>query len=241
MQEQQKSFFAPGAILFVGFLIALAIFFERGVDTLVIPRIPERVAEEAPASVVDAAKEESGIAVSVSEDDDAVLGSPSAPITIIEFSDFQCPFCGVFARDIKPKLEETYILPGKVKLVYRDYPILGEESRLAAVAAECAGEQGKFWEYQDILYQNQRAENQGGFRTANLFSFAQKLSLDAVAFGSCLSSGTYDEEVAKDTADAQAAGVPGTPVFIIQGKLYAGISTFEGFQAIIEKELGAIR
>ena len=243
MQEQQKSFFVPGAILFVGFLIALAVFSQRSVTRAPFPHLAQSSEDKTSTSTESTsdATEQTGSVVSVSEDDDAVLGSPSASITLIEFSDFQCPFCAVFARDIKPKIEEKYILSGKVKLVYRDYPILGEESRIAAEAAECAGEQGKFWEYHDILYHNQRAENQGGFSVPNLADFAQKLSLDGATFETCLSSGKYDEEVAKDAADARVAQVPGTPAFIIQGKLYTGISTFEGFQAIIEKELGGIR
>src|SRR3990167_3005650 len=91
--------------------------------------------------------------------EDFVLGDQNAPVTIIEYGDYQCPFCGKFFKETEPTLRENYIKTGKVKFVYRDFAFLGQESLWAANAAQCAGEQGKFWEYHDYLYGNQNGEN----------------------------------------------------------------------------------
>ncbi len=104
-------------------------------------------------------------------------GSDSAPVVLIEYADFQCPFCGRFFRDTEMSLINDYVAQGKIKFVYRDFTFLGEESRWAAEAARCAGDQGKFWEYHDYLYNHQSGENQGAFSLDNLKSFAKTLGL----------------------------------------------------------------
>ena len=107
------------------------------------------------------------------------LGRADAPVTIDEYADFQCSGCGYFARSVEPEFRKQFIDTGKVKLVWHDFPWIGQESRQAAQAARCAGAQGKFWEYHDYLYQHQRGENQGQFSAENLRRFAGDVGLDA--------------------------------------------------------------
>lgn len=110
-------------------------------------------------------------------DKDFALGNPQAPITIIMYEDFQCPYCGRFFQDSEKSIRDSYVKDGTVKFIYRDFPFLGPESYKSAEAASCANEQGKFWEYHDYLYSHQMGENQGAFSDTNLKSFAGTLKL----------------------------------------------------------------
>ena len=169
----------------------------------------------------------------VSADDDPVKGSKDAPVTIIEFGDFQCPYCARFFTQTLPLIEENYIKTGKVKFVYRDYPLSFHQfAQTASEAAECADEQGKFWEYHNKIFENQQS-----LSIANLKKWALDLSLDGNKFDTCLDSGKYEEEVKKDFQEGSAAGVTGTPAFFINGILVTGAQPFENFKAIIEAEL----
>jgi len=171
--------------------------------------------------------------ITVSADDDPVKGSENAPVAIIEFSDFQCPYCGRFYSQTLPQIEEKYIKTGKVKFVYRDYPLSFHQfAQKASEAAECADEQGKFWEYHNKIFENQQS-----LSIANLKKWALDLSLDSNKFDTCLDSGKYEEEVEKDFQDGSVAGVTGTPAFFINGILLTGAQPFENFRAIIEVEL----
>lgn len=109
--------------------------------------------------------------------EDFILGSSEAPVTVIEYSDFQCPFCGKFFKETEQTLMDSYIKEGKIRFVHRDFAFLGNESTVAAEAARCAGDQGKFWEYHDYLYNHQNGENRGNFSNINLKSFANNLGL----------------------------------------------------------------
>src|SRR5262249_42570427 len=124
------------------------------------------------------------------------LGSGSAPVTIVEFSDFQCGFCRRFWAETLPKLKQTYIDEGKARFIYRHFAILGKHSEQAALAAECAAEQGKFWEYHDQLF-----KNQGGlaFTETKLRQYARDIGLTPGIFGSCLGTGKYREKVEGET------------------------------------------
>lgn len=170
-------------------------------------------------------------------DKDPVLGNPGAPVTIVEFGDFQCPFCGRFFKTTEQQIIEKYVKTGKVKFVYRDFAFLGQESEWAAEAAECANEQGKFWQYHDYLYNNQQGENGGAFSKDNLKIFAKNLGLNQAQFDSCLDSDKYLEEVRKDTEDGRNAGVNGTPTSFINGIVVNGAVPFSQFEEIIEAAL----
>ncbi len=166
-------------------------------------------------------------------DDDDVKGDKDAPVTIIEWSDFECPFCARFYRDTLPLIEEEYIKTGKVKLVFRDFPLsFHQNAQKAAEAAECAGEQGKFWEMHDLLFEN---GVEGGVTTFK--QYAKQLGLNTAKFNECLDSGAMASEVRKDTADGAAVGIQGTPGFLINGKLVSGAQPFSNFKQVIDAEL----
>jgi len=172
--------------------------------------------------------------VTASEDDDAVLGDPNAPVTIIEFSDYQCPFCSRFWAQTLPLLKSEYIDTGKVKFIYRDFPLtsIHPMAQSAAEATECVRDQGgdeAFWDYHDKIFGNQQL-----LSIANLNDWAQEQGYD---INECLSSGQFRSEVLKDTADAQAAGGRGTPYFVINGNALSGAQPFSAFQQVIESEL----
>jgi len=136
-------------------------------------------------------------------------------------------------------LKSRNIEDGTLRLEWRDFPYLGEESRRAAVAARAAQEQGRFWEYHDILYQNQKGENSGAFSDEDLVTFAEEAGLDVERFEEALESGEYDEVVEEDFREAQEAGIQGTPSFTINGRTLVGAQPVETFaQAIEEAQTG---
>lgn len=171
--------------------------------------------------------------VEVSIDDDAVLGDENAPVTIIEFSDYECPFCGRFYSETLGQIDDKYIKTGKVKLVYRDFPLsFHPNAQKAAEAAECAGEQGKYWEMHDKLFKNGVSGGIAGFK-----QYAKEIGFDSSKFDNCLDSGKMASEVQKDFNDGQSYGVQGTPAFFINGKLVSGAQPFSNFQQVIDGEL----
>ena len=167
--------------------------------------------------------------------DGPTKGSEKAPVTIIEFSDFQCSFCRKFWQTTLPLIEKKYIQTGKVKFVYRHFAILGKPSTAAAQAAECAGEQGKFWDYHDKLFSS--AGSPLAFTDGKLKGYAKELGLKSQAFNQCLDSGKHLKKVEDETATAAFLGARGTPAFLLNGKLFAGAQPFEVFEAAIEEEL----
>lgn len=188
---------------------------------------------EAGAGNPEAAAPQQPAVVDVSADDDPVKGDKKAPVTIIEFSDYQCPYCARFYTDTLPKLEETYIKTGKAKLIMRDFPLSFHQfAQKASEAAECADDQGKYWEYHNKLFDNQQALD-----IASLKKYAKDLSLDTAKFDSCLDTGKYTAEVQKDFQDGQKAGVSGTPSFFVNGNRIVGAQPFPAFEQIIEAEL----
>jgi|SaaInlStandDraft_4_1057021.scaffolds.fasta_scaffold16076_2 protein-disulfide isomerase len=171
--------------------------------------------------------------VEVSLDDDAVKGDANAPVTIVEFSDYECPFCGKYVQETYPSIVNEYINTGKVKYVFRDFPLsFHQNAQKASEAAECAGEQGKYWEMHDYLF-----ANQDYLAVENLKGYAKDLGLDTAEFNDCLDSGKFADEVEADLLDGQAYGVSGTPAFFINGKLISGALPFAAFKAEIDAAL----
>lgn len=168
--------------------------------------------------------------IDVSADDDPFKGGANAPITIVEFSEFQCPYCSRAQVTLK-EIEETY--GDQIKLVFRDFPLdFHQNAQKAAEASGCAGEQDKFWEMHDKLFANQRALEVDAMK-----GYAAELGLDTTKFNECLDSGRRAAEVAKDTEDGKAAGVTGTPAFFINGQMVAGALPVETFRSILDAEL----
>ena len=220
--DENNKFLIPGAIIAAGLIIAVAVIYSVN-----SPSRPNAGSNKT-AAVASLPAVTSG---------DFVLGDQNAPVTFIEYGDYQCPFCGKFFKETEPVLREKYIKTNKVKFIYRDFAFLGPESTWAANAARCAGEQGKFWEYHDYLFSNQRGENQGTFSKDNLKSFAAALSLDKDKFSACVDGDKYVGEIQKQTKTGGEAGVQGTPANFINGILYAGALPVANFTQIIESEL----
>lgn len=166
-----------------------------------------------------------------------VLGDAAAPVTIHEYADFQCPSCGAFARSIEPQIRAAYIDTGRVKLVWHDFAWIGPESRDAANAARCAGDQDKFWEFHDLLYGNQAGENAGAFAKDRLKAFGASLGLEPIAFDACVDANRYGGAVSADFADVRNKGFNGTPTFVIGDQRIVGAQPFETFAAAIEAAL----
>lgn len=165
------------------------------------------------------------------------LGDPSAPVTFVEFSDFQCPFCGRFFHQSENKIIEQYVKTGKVRFVYRDFAFLGPESVMAAEASRCAQDQGAFWQYHDYLFNHQQGENQGAFSPDHLKEFAAALKLDTKKFDACLDAGTHRDRVQKDLELGRSLGVDGTPSSFINGKFFNGALPFQEFKTAIDAAL----
>jgi len=189
----------------------------------------------------------SGI-ISVSLDDDPVKGDSNAPITMIEFSDFQCPFCARFFTETLPLIQKNYIDTGKVKFVYRDFPLpdIHQNAIPAAIAAECADEQGMFWEYHNKIFENQLLwqdlDKQNVVRTFE--QFAEELVLDTNTFNTCLESAKYLDEVQNDLNDGVSYGVTGTPGFFIGNEkigygMVSGAQPYAAFQQVFDQLLAS--
>ncbi len=171
--------------------------------------------------------------VQVSIDDDPIRGLNDAPVTIIEFSDFQCPYCGRFFAQTMPLIEKNYIMTGKVRLIYRDFPLsFHQYAEKAAEAARCAGEQGKYWEYHDTLFNNQAALD-----ITSLEKYARKLALNETTFNSYLNSGRMAPRVQKDLNDGLNYNISGTPTFFVNGVEVVGAQPYGVFEQVIDGEL----
>lgn len=166
--------------------------------------------------------------------DDPSFGEDDAVITIVEFSDFYCGFCGRFATQTLPQLQANY--GDKIKFVYRDMPIIGGQASVeAAVAANCANDQGKFWEFHNLLFANQAARDATTF-----IAFAGELGMDTTAFETCINDAAKIDEIRLDLIDGQELGITGTPAFYINGRFLSGAQPYETFQLLIDTELAKL-
>ncbi len=169
--------------------------------------------------------------IPVSVDDDPSIGPADAKVTIVQFAEFQCPYCGKAGESVD-KVLETY--GDDVRMVFRDFPLSFHPRAIpAAVAANCAGDQGKYWEMHDKLMSNQRA-----LEDADLTAHAEALQLDLTKWNTCRQDPAQTAEVMKDFEDGSAVGVSGTPAFFINGIMISGAQPFEEFKRIIDAELG---
>lgn len=227
-QKKERDILLPGSILVAALLVAGALVYSVGA----------RNAPPAPVNSVIGASADDLI------DDDVILGDPSAPVTVVEFGDYQCPYCGRFFTEVESKLRNEYIKSGKVKMVYRDFAFLSEESFSAAMASQCAAEQKKFWEYHDGLFSAEvidGREHNGNLSDAFFKALASSLGLDRNRFDSCLSSKKYEKEISNDYNDGLAAGVTGTPTTFIGGQALSGAPGYASVAEAIEQALKATR
>ena len=217
----------PGAIILAGVIVAGAVLYSR------MSPSGKTLGGETPPKTPSV--EERGDSLKIQKDD-FVLGNPAAKVVLIEYGDFQCPFCGRFSQTAERQIIETYVKTGKAAFIWRDFAFLGEESFRAAEAARCAGEQGKFWDYHDYLFNNQKGENEGAFADRNLKRFAKELKLDETKFNSCLDSGKFRKQVDATSNIGRSVGVSGTPATFVNGQLVSGAQPFAVFQKIIDEE-----
>ena len=166
----------------------------------------------------------------VSVDDDPALGPADAPVTIVEFSDFNCPYCRRFHVEVFPDLMAAY--PDQIRFVYRDYPITSAESLVAAQAANCAGKQGAYWAYHDSLFNGELGLGAEAYQ-----AYAARLQLDPQALAACVAAGGEQAEVESDARAASALGVSGTPTFFINGIPLVGAQPLAQFRSVIDGEL----
>lgn len=180
------------------------------------------------------------VPVERAQTDGRIEGDPDAPIRIIAWEDFQCPFCARFSTEIEPLLREEFVDTGIASFEFRHLAFLGAESVRAAEASECANEQGSFWDYHDILFLRQGDENAGVYSDANLKRFASQMAealpdrpWDRSAFESCLDSGSMRLVVEEMTAEARELDVRSTPSFWVNGRLIRGSQSIDDWRALI--------
>jgi protein-disulfide isomerase len=147
------------------------------------------------------------------------MGDKNAKVKVEEFSDFQCPYCKQFATEMEPAIVKTYVETGLIQVTFSPFSFLGQESVKAAEAAYCAADQGKFWEYHDLLFESQNGENQGTFTRSLFVQLANDLSLDKATFQSCIDNGTNAQKVVDSASYGKSKGVNGTPYFLVNGQL----------------------
>jgi len=162
-----------------------------------------------------------------------VKGNARAPVLMVEFSDFQCPFSKRFYEDTLPKIEKEYITTGKVRFAYRDFPLASHNlARQAALACRCAGKQDRYWQMFDKLIRGP------SLAPESINKYAQELGLNLKNFSRCLGDKGVAAELGKDLSDAAKFGLRGTPAFFVNGRLSVGARPFEAFKELIEQELG---
>jgi len=170
--------------------------------------------------------------VTVSTDGDPSIGPEDAPVTVVEFSDYQCPYCQAWYQQTFNQLLANY--PNQIRFVYRDLPLpMHPEAIPAAEAAHCAGDQGEYWNFHNALFSGQYSLGRAAYE-----QIAATLELDTAAFTACLDDHRYQAEINADAADAARVGLNGTPSFVINGRILVGALPFESFKTVIDEELG---
>ena len=187
--------------------------------------------------------EQEAITLSIFTDNGSpLLGNPNAPITIVEFGDYQCHFCNVFFHSTEGDILKNYVETGKVKMIFKDYTIIGPDSVNAAHGAHCANDQGLFWEYHDVLYNNWDGENNGWASSENLLGFATDIGLDIDKWSQCMVDKNHQQKIVSSNNDARTLGLTGTPAFFIIGPdnqvtKIGGAQPYDVFEEIFESEL----
>ena len=251
MDSKNSFLTTPLSILLSSFVIAVAVLMHGGVikigsnNTVTAPAAGQAAVPAQPSQAAQAPAAVTSGKVSV--DDDPVLGDKSAKVTIVEFSDYECPFCKRHFDQVYPLIKKDYIDTGKAKLVFRDYPLPFHDpmATFEAKAASCAKDQGgdsAYFKFHDAIF-TKTTSNGNGLTKDQVFQFATDLGLNQANLKSCAESDKYDAEVKKDVTDGGAAGVSGTPTFIIgksdasgtiDGTLIVGAQPYTAFQAAID-------
>ena len=225
--QREKDRLLPTSILIAAILIAGALIYSTGAKNI---KPGEQNAQET-------AQRPSKPQI----DDDVVLGNPDATVTVFIFSDYQCPFCGKFFQEAEPLIRKNYVETGKAKMVHKDLAFLGPESKAAAQAAECAKDQGKYWQYHDALFEAEIKDGQehNGNLNKNLFGkIASDLKMNVDEFLSCFDSQKYAAEVENDIQEAQSVMERiSTPTIFINDKMIQGAYPYNAFSQAIDEVL----
>lgn len=233
----RRDYFLPVSILVAAILIGGAVvfasFWKGGSTTPNGGTVASSTAPTAPTANTNA--------IMTLGSRDAILGNPDASVTIVEYGDFQCPFCGQFYSQTEPLIVANYINTGKAKMVFRNFAFLGAESTAAAEADECAEDQNQAWAYHNALYTAKVAddaagggEDDGFFSTAELLKLGQQVGLNMTTFTSCVNNNTDANLVATDKANASNDGIESTPTFFINGQEIEGAQPYSAFQAVLD-------
>ena len=169
------------------------------------------------------------------------MGETDAPVVMVSYSEFQCPFCGKFARDTEPGLIEKYVKNGTLRIEWRDFPYLGKESMTAALAGRAAALQGKFWAFHDTMYAKEQPVNSGKLTEDYLASVARKAGLDGERLIKDMARPELADAIGKDFTEGQSIGVTGTPAFIVNGQPIIGAQPAQAFERVIENAAEAAR
>ena len=219
------------ASFLIGVLVTKVQYLEKGGATdTTTQAINDGSAPQAPTGPVD-----------VDQGHLPVLGEDDAKVTVVEFSDFQCPFCKSLFEESLPQIKKDFVDTGKIKFAYRHYPLtsIHTNAQKAAEASECANEQDNFWGYHDELFKNQADWEALDSAAAQekFVEYANAIGLDGATLGKCVSGGVMVEKVQEDIDDGNSAGVDGTPATFINGYLITGAVPYEEFKSLIEQEL----
>lgn len=219
-----KDYFFPITILLIGIIISATIFWDKNSAEKIIPSaiLPLDISQN----------ERIEIKINAS---DPMIGNPKAPVTLIEFYDFQCGYCKIFAKQTLPKIIDEFVKSGKARIIFKDFAVLGEDSKAAAIAANCAAEQNKFLEYHDSLYS--LSDQQKIFSSENILMLAKNMNLNLFKFNDCIGLKKNLTQVEQDTKEGKLAGVKGTPTFFINGLKFDGAQNFSLISSIINQEL----
>jgi protein-disulfide isomerase len=234
----RRDMFLPVSILVGAILVGGAIVFATLYKGGSAPAAPGVAAPAATSTTMTAAQ-----AMTLGPRD-AILGNASATVTLVEYGDYQCPFCGEFYSQTEPEIIQNYVNTGKVRFVFRDFAFLGPESTAAAEAAQCAEDQNKLWEYHDALYSakvaddaNGGQEDDGFFTTAEFTKLAEQTGLNMPTFTSCVNNDTDANIVAQERSNGTAAGINSTPTFLINGTMITGAQPYSVFQQALDSAL----
>jgi len=215
--ETKRDYLLPASIIVGALLIAGSIIYLIGSS-----KNGGNGTGSSPSVVNDSLKKENSR--------DVVLGNIKAPVTVIEYGDYQCPYCARFFQTTEQSIRENYVKSDKVKMVFRNFQFLGAESELAGQAAECAKDQGNFWAYHDAIYQAELKDGQehnGNLNKSLFVQIAKDIALDIDKFTSCYDSGKYADLIKEDTQNAASLGINSTPTTFVNGQQVSGAQPFE--------------
>ena len=173
--------------------------------------------------------------------DPYALGNVKAPVVMVVWSDFQCPFCGHFARETEPTLVKQFVDAGVLRIEWRDFPYLGKESELAAVAGRAAAAQGRFWQFHDLVYAHEHRVNHGDLSAAHLREYAAAAGLDLARYDADVKANRGADKVQADLSEGVALGITGTPAFLINGQPVLGAQPTATFVAMIQQAAAAAK